>query len=116
MTSDKKKLPFTQLMVSIMPKKPGTYTLWNKKGQVIFIGAANKPNSLHNELKHHFENEHSISIDGIYDFQVEVCNDPGRQQIKHLENFKKSYGYLPDYNEERSLSSNKEGSAYSQFE
>ncbi len=99
MTNSQKKLPFTQLMVSIVPKKPGIYTLWNQKGQIIYIGSADKPNCLYEELMHHFDDEHSTSIDGIYDFQVEVCNNPERQQIQHLENHKKDHGYLPDYNE-----------------
>ena len=106
MTSSQKKLPFTQLMVSIIPKKPGTYTLWDKNGKVIYIGTADKPNSLYDELERHFGNKHSISIDGIYDFQVEVSNDPDKQQIQHLENFKKNHGCLPDYNEKISLPNN----------
>ncbi len=97
------KLPFTQLMVSIMPKKTGIYTLWNQNGKIIYIGMANKSNSLYDELKRHFDNKHSIAIDGIYNFQVEVCMDPEKQQIRLLENHKKNHGCLPDYNEELSL-------------
>jgi len=105
MTNSQKKLPFTQLMVSIVPKKPGIYTLWNQKGQIIYIGSADKTNGLYEELKQHFDNTHSISIDGIYDFQVEVCNNPESQQIAHLETHKKNHGYLPDYNEKLILPS-----------
>lgn len=103
MTNNQKKLPFTQLMVSIMPKKPGIYTLLNQNGGIIYIGTADKPNSLHNELTLHFDNEHSIEIDGIYDFHVEVCNDPGKRQITFLKNHKNDHGRLPDFNEELSL-------------
>ncbi|MCP4703115.1 MAG: hypothetical protein GY865_00775, partial [candidate division Zixibacteria bacterium] len=98
MTNGQKKLPFTQLMVSIMPKKQGIYTLWNRSGKVIFIGIANKPNSLYNELKHHFDSKHSVSIDGIYDFQVNVCNNPEDMQKQLLTVHKNDHGYLPDYN------------------
>ena len=100
MTNRQKKLPFTQLMVSIMPKKSGRYTLWNQDGDIIYVGSANQPNSLYIELNRHFDNAHSIPIDGIYDFQVEVCNNPNKQQIQYLENHKKDYGCLPNFNRE----------------
>ena len=109
MTSKEKKLPFTQLMVSIMPKKPGIYRLWNQSGKIIYIGAADQPDSLFVELKRHFDNKHSVSIDGIYDFQVEVYNNPDKQKIIHLENFKKDHGYLPDFNNEQLLPNSERG-------
>lgn len=113
MTNNQKKLPFTQLMVSIMPKKPGTYTLWNRNGKIIFIGIADKTNNLFHELKQHFDSAHSISIEGIYDFQVNVCTDPEEQQIHLLKDLKDSQGYFPDYNERSSIPKNVEGGAYS---
>jgi len=103
MTYSQKKLPFTKLMVSIIPKKTGTYTLWNQNGQIIYIGSVDKPKNLFGELNDHYCDKHPISIEGIYDFQIEVCNNPYRHQIKKLENHKKNHGYLPDYNEETSL-------------
>ena len=108
MTYSQKKLPFTQLMVSIVPSKPGIYTFWNQKGQIIYIGSAEKPNNLYEAIKQHFNNNHSISIEGIYDFQIEVCNDSNRQKNQHLEDHKKCHGYLPDYNKTTSTS-NKRG-------
>ena len=98
-----RKSPFTQLMVSVIPKRPGIYILWNRIGEVLYIGKAEEPNNLYNELKLHFDNKHLISINDIYDFQIEVCQDPGRQQIQLLEDHRKNHGCLPDYNEELSI-------------
>jgi len=103
MTNNLKKLPFTQLMVSIMPKKPGIYTLWNQIGNVIYVGTADQQNGLFVELKMHFDNKHPLSIDGIYDFQVEVCSDPAKQQTQLLKNYEERHGFLPDYNERFTL-------------
>lgn len=91
-------------MVSIMPKKPGIYMFWNQNGEVIYVGSADQPNSLYVELNRHFDKAHSIPIDNIYDFQVEVCSNPNKQQIQYLENHKRDYGYLPDFNENSYLS------------
>lgn len=100
MTNNLKKLPFTQLMVSIMPKKTGIYTLWNQKGNVIYLGTADQPKSLFAELKLHFDNKHPLAINEIYDFQVEVCSDPEKQQIQFLKKYEEQHGRLPNFNKE----------------
>ncbi|MCP4704213.1 MAG: hypothetical protein GY865_06360, partial [candidate division Zixibacteria bacterium] len=59
----------------------------------------------------HFDSKHSVSIDGIYDFQVNVCNNPEDMQKQLLTVHKNDHGYLPDYNKELVAQKNIEGNA-----
>jgi len=77
----------------------GIYHFWDKDNNIIYIGIADSPSSLFHELEQHWLHTHPIKIDSIYDFQVEVCQNPRERQAELLNVYEQKFNGLPKYNQ-----------------
>ena len=90
--------PFTDLMVSIVPKRAGVFALWDEKG-IIYIGAADGVEGLRGELERLLRHEYPLAIQDICHFQVEACSDPDQRQQEILDKYQRKHGHSPLYNQ-----------------
>jgi hypothetical protein len=77
------------------------YHFWDKNSNIIYIGVADGPGGLLYELELHQLHKHPIKVEGIYDFQVEVCRNPRERQAELLDSHEQKFGQLPKYNQQK---------------
>lgn len=95
---NKFKLPFSDMMLDIVPPQKGIYVFWNEADEVLYIGVAESTEGLKKEIDLHKRAEHFMDIDNISKFQIQVCPNPRDHQGKLLNDFVRHFGELPRYN------------------
>ncbi len=95
---NKFKLPFSEMMLDIVPPQKGIYVFWSGEGEVLYIGVAESTEGLQKEINLHKNAEHFMEINEIKNFQIQVCPNPRDHQGKLLNDFVRHYGELPRYN------------------
>ena len=95
---DKFKLPFSDMMLDIVPPQKGIYVFWDEADEVIYIGVAESSEGLEKEINLHKRAEHFMNIKNISKFQIQVCPNPRDHQGKLLNDFVRHFGVLPRYN------------------
>ena len=94
---DDTKKPFTDLMIRVMPSRPGVYALWDHQG-VIYIGTAENNGGLRGALDKLWRGEHEPAVRGVSDFQIQVCTSPGRIRDELLDRYRRLHGSYPRFN------------------
>jgi len=95
---DKFKLPFSEMMLDIVPPQKGIYIFWDSTGKVLYIGVAESNDGLKKEIDLHKNSEHFMEISEISYFQIQVCPNPRNHQGRLLNDFVTHFGELPRYN------------------
>jgi hypothetical protein len=97
MTICRPKVPFSQLMISVMPAQPGVYALWGQD-EIIYLGTTEPDVTLRDELARHYQGDYPMQISGIRAFQLEVTNSPDQRLHDLLSEHEKKHGQLPLFN------------------
>lgn len=95
---NKFKLPFSDMMLDIVPPQKGIYVFWDNADEVLYIGVAEGTEGLQKEINLHKKAEHFMEIKDILNFQIQVCPNPRDHQGKLLNDFVEHFGELPRYN------------------
>ena len=95
---NKFKLPFSDMMLDIVPPQKGIYVFWDNTGDVLYIGVAESSEGLKKEIDLHKNANHFMEIKNISNFQIQVCLNPRDHQGRLLNDFVEHFGELPRYN------------------
>ncbi len=95
---NKFKLPFSDMMLDIVPPQKGIYVFWGNADEVLYIGVAESSEGLKKEIDLHKNADHFMEIKDISNFQIQVCPNPRDHQGKLLNDFVEHFGELPRYN------------------